>query len=119
MPYLCGLWRFANAYFIWNEREVIWVQIDKLQLLILSILTDSNATAPGVGMTLREIASAVNDSEDHTYAQITINRKVWAMREPKYVDAKMKSNKADLFYITEKGMELKEVLLGEKRNAEK
>lgn len=46
------------------------MQIDKLQLLILSILADSNATAPGIGMTLREIASAVNDSDDHKYAQI-------------------------------------------------
>lgn len=92
--------------------------IDKLQLLILSILADFNTTALGIGMTLCEIASAVNDSDDHKYVQITINCKVWAMRELEYVDAKMKTNKADLFYITEKGMELKEVLLGEKRNTE-
>lgn len=70
-------------------------------------------------MTLREIGREVNDCEDLKYSQITINRKVWALRDLGYVNAKLKSNKADLFYVTEKGVELKEVLLGEKRNAEK
>ena len=38
------------------DREVIYVEIDKVQLVILSILTDSGAVAPGMGMTLKEIA---------------------------------------------------------------
>ena len=89
------------------------MQIDKLQLLILSILEDTNSTAPGTGMTLREIANEVNQSDDHKYSQVTINRKVWALRELEYVTSKLKTNKADMFYITAKGKQIKEVLLHE------
>lgn len=89
------------------------MEIDKVQLYILSILTESKATAPGVGMTLREIAKEVNESIEHSYSFVTICRKVWAMRDIGYVDSKIKSNKADMFYITEKGIEMKGVLLGE------
>ena len=40
----------------------------------------------------------------------TINRKVWALRDVKYVASKLKVNKADMFYITSKGKSIKEVL---------
>lgn len=89
------------------------MEIDKVQLYILSILTDAKATAPGVGMTLREIAEVVNESIEHRYSFVTISRKVWALRDSGYVASKIKSNKADMFYITEKGIEMKGVLLGE------
>ena len=51
------------------------MEIDKVQLLILSILSDSGADSPGTGMTLKEIAEEVNKT-DLTYSQMTINRKV-------------------------------------------
>ena len=89
------------------------MQIDKLQLFILSVLEDSNSTTPGTGMTLREIASEVNSAVDHKYSQITINRKVWALRDLEYVASKLKTNKADMFYVTAKGKQIKEVLLHE------
>lgn len=89
------------------------MKIDKLQLLILSILEDTNSTTPGTGMTLREIGFEVNKSDDYKYSQITINRKVWVLRDEGYVTSKMKTNKADMFYVTAKGKEIKEVLLHE------
>lgn len=96
-----------------SEREVKRMQIDKQQLLILSILEGMNATTPGTGMTLHEIAYEVNKSDDYKYSQTTVNRKVWALRGVEYVTSKMKTNKADMFYITTKGKEIKEVLLNE------
>ncbi len=87
--------------------------IDKIQLLILSILEDSGATTPGTGMTLKEICSEVNQCDDHKYSQMTVNRKVWALRDGEYIAAKMKCNKADMFYIVSKGREIKEVLFSE------
>lgn len=87
------------------------MEIDKIQLVILSILTDSGAVAPGMGMTLKEIAKELNDNSDHKYSQTTINRKVWALRDVEYVASKLKVNKADMFYITSKGKSMKEVLL--------
>lgn len=92
------------------NREVIYVEIDKIQLVILSILSDSGAVAPGMGMTLKEIAKELNDNSDHNYSQTTINRKVWALRDVEYVASKLKVNKADMFYITSKGKSMKEVL---------
>ena len=89
------------------------MQIDKVQLLILSILDDAGANSPGTGMTLREIADEVNKSDDHKYSQMTINRKVWALRDVGYITAKMKINKADMFYIVKKGKEMKEILFSE------
>ena len=89
------------------------MQIDKLQLVILSILEDCGATTPGTGMTLREIASEVNKCDDHKYSQMTINRKVWALRDSEYITSKMKTNKADMFYVLSKGKSIKEVLLNE------
>lgn len=87
------------------------MEIDKLQLLILSILEDSGATTPGTGMTLREICEEVNKSDDHKYSQMTVNRKVWALRDGEYITSKMKTNRADMFYIVSKGKKIKEVLL--------
>lgn len=72
------------------------MQIDKLQLLILSIMEGTNATTPGTGMTLHEIAYEVNKSDDYKYSQTTVNRKVWALRELEYVTSKMKTNNGDL-----------------------
>ena len=95
------------------EGEVNSMEIDKVQLLILSILEDSGAVTPGTGMTLREIASEVNKCDDHKYSQMTINRKVWALRDGEYVTSKIKCNKADMFYITAKGKSIKEVLFNE------
>lgn len=92
------------------DKEVIYVEIDKVQLVILSILADSGAITPGMGMTLREIAKELNDNSDHNYSQTTINRKVWALRDMEYVTSKLKVNKADMFYITSKGKSMKEVL---------
>lgn len=89
------------------------MEIDKLQLLILSILDECGANAPGTGMTLKEIASEVNKCDDHKYSQMTVNRKVWALRDGEYITSKMKTNKADMFYIVAKGKEIKEVLLSE------
>ena len=89
------------------------MQIDKVQLLILSILEDSGANSPGTGMTLREIASEVNKCDDHKYSQMTVNRKVWALRDGEYITSKMKTNKADMFYIISKGKQIKEVLFSE------
>lgn len=91
------------------DREVIYVKIDKAQLLILTILVDSGADSPGTGMTLKEIAEEVNKT-DLSYSQMTINRKVWALRDVEYVASKLKVNKADMFYITSKGKSIKEVL---------
>lgn len=84
------------------------MEIDKVQLVILSILTDSGAVAPGMGMTLKEIAKELNNNSDHNYSQTTVNRKVWALRDMEYVASKLKVNKADMFYITSKGKSLKE-----------
>ena len=89
------------------------MQIDKVQLLILSILEDLGANTPGTGMTVREIASEVNKCDDHKYSQITINRKVWALRDNGYVTSKIKVNKADMFFITSSGKSIKEVLFDE------
>lgn len=86
------------------------MEIDKIQLVILSILADSGAVAPGMGMTLKEIAKELNDNSDHNYSQMTVNRKVWALRDVEYVASKLKVNKADMFYITSKGKSMKEVL---------
>lgn len=86
------------------------MEIDKVQLLILTILVDSGADSPGTGMTLKEIASELNNNSDHNYSQTTVNRKVWALRDMEYVASKLKVNKADMFYITSKGKSLKEVL---------
>jgi len=80
------------------------MDIDKVQLLILSILEDSGATTPGTGMTLREIANEVNKCDDHKYSQMTINRKVWALRDAEYISAKLKCNKADLLPIIKDGI---------------
>ena len=85
------------------------MQIDKVQLLILTILIDSGADSPGTGMTLREIADEVNKT-DLSYSKMTINRKVWTLRDVEYVASKLKVNKADMFYITSKGKSMKEVL---------
>lgn len=95
------------------EREVKRMEIDKVQLLILSILDDSGANTPGTGMTLREIAGEVNKCDDHKYSQMTINRKVWALRDIGYIASKLKTNKADMYYIVSKGKEMKEVLFSE------
>lgn len=92
------------------DRGVIYVEIDKIQLVILSILADSGAITPGMGMTLKEIAKELNDNSDHKYSQTTINRKVWALRDAEYVTSKLKVNKADMFYITSKGKSMKEAL---------
>ena len=85
------------------------MEFDKVQLLILSILSDSGADSPGTGMTLKEIAEEVNKT-DLTYSQMTINRKVWALRDAEYITSKLKVNKADMFYILSKGKAIKEVL---------
>lgn len=85
------------------------MEIDMVQLLILSILSDSGADSPGTGMTLKQIGKEVNET-DFSYSQMTINRKVWALRDAEYVTSKLKVNKADLFYILPKGKEMKEVL---------
>lgn len=113
--YLCKVVQIneliSNTYYI--EREVNCMQIDKVQLLILSILDDLGANTPGTGMTLREIANEVNKCDDHKYSQITINRKVWALRDNGYVTSKIKTNKADMFFITSSGKSIKEVLFDE------
>ena len=85
------------------------MEIDMVQLLILSILSDSGADSPGTGMTLKQIGREVNET-DFSYSQMTINRKVWALRDAEYVTSKLKVNKADLFYILPKGKKIKEVL---------
>lgn len=85
------------------------MEIDKVQLLILSILSDLGADSPGTGMTLREISEEVNKT-DFSYSQMTINRKVWALRDAEYITNKLKVNKADMFYILSKGKSIKEVL---------
>lgn len=79
------------------------MQIDKLQLLILSILESTNATTPGTGMTLHEIAYEVNKSDDHKYSQTTINRKVWALRGLEYATSKMKTNKICVYRTCDNG----------------
>lgn len=38
------------------------VDIDKLQLLMLSIMQSMRATAPGTGLTLKELTEEVNKS---------------------------------------------------------
>jgi len=91
------------------DKEVICMEIDMVQLLILQILDDSGADTPGTGMTLREIAEEVNKT-NFSYSQTTVNRKVWALRDEKYITSKLKVNKADMFYITSKGKSMKEVL---------
>lgn len=40
------------------------MEIDKLQLCILAVLEENNATTPGTGMTLREIGSVINTEAD-------------------------------------------------------
>ena len=35
MPYLCGLWRFANAYYIDTKRRALdMIKMDYLRLLV-------------------------------------------------------------------------------------
>lgn len=85
------------------------MEIDMVQLLILSILSDLGADSPGTGMTLKQISKEVNET-DFSYSQMTINRKVWALRDAEYVASKLKVNKADLFYILPKGKSMKEAL---------
>lgn len=85
------------------------MEIDKVQLLILSILSDSGADSPGTGMTLKEIAEEVNKT-DLSYSQMTINRKIWVLRDAEYITNKLKVKKADMFYILSKGKSIKEVL---------
>ncbi len=93
------------------DREVVYVEIDKVQLLILIILEDSGAVSPATGMTLKEIGKELNkENSDHKYSQTTVNRKVWALRDLEYVASRLKVNKADMFYITSKGKSIKEVL---------
>lgn len=91
------------------DKGVIHMEIDKVQLLILTILMDSGADSPGTGMTLKEIAEEVNKT-DFSYSQMTINRKVWALRDAEYITSRLKVNKADMFYILTKGKSLKEAL---------
>ena len=82
------------------------VDIDKLQLLMLSIMQSMRATAPGTGLTLKELTEEVNKSND-------ISRKIWAMRDIGYVATQMKTNKADMYYITANGKKILEVLLSD------
>ena len=89
------------------------MEIDKVHLLILSILEDSGANTLGTGMTLKEIASEVNKCDDHKYSQMTVNRKVWALRDGEYIASKLKTNKADMFCIIAKGKSIKEALFSE------
>ena len=81
------------------------VDIDKLQLLMLSIMQ--------TGLTLKELTEEVNKSNDRKYSQITISRKIWAMRDIGYVATQMKTNKADMYYITANGKKILEVLLSD------
>lgn len=89
------------------------MEIDRVQLVILSLLEKKHATTPGSGMTLREIYNVLNEQGNFGCAQITLSRKVWKLRDMEYVTSKMKSNKADMFYITEKGKEMRRVLFNE------
>lgn len=89
------------------------MEIDRVQLVILSLLEKKHATTPGSGMTLREIYNVLNEQGNFDCAQITLSRKVWKLRDMEYVTSKMKSNKADMFYITEKGKEMRRVLFNE------
>jgi DNA-binding PadR family transcriptional regulator len=89
------------------------LEIDRVQLVILSLLEKKHATTPGSGMTLREIYNVLNEQGNFGCAQITLSRKVWKLRDLGYVTSKMKSNKADMFYITEKGKEIRRVLFNE------
>lgn len=90
---------------------MVYVEIDKVQLLILIILEDSGAVSPATGMTLKEIGKELNkENSDHKYSQTTVNRKVWTLRDLEYVASRLKVNKADMFYITSKGKSIKEVL---------
>jgi hypothetical protein len=95
------------------EKRYIMVDIDKLQLLMLSIMQSMRATAPGTGLTLKELTKEVNKSNDRKYSQITISRKIWAMRDIGYVATQMKTNKADMYYITANGKKILEVLLSD------
>ncbi len=78
------------------------MEIDKVQLLILTILIDSGADSPGTGMTLKEIAEEVNKT-DLSYSQMTINRKVWALRDAGYITSKLKVKFDDKGLITDEG----------------
>lgn len=51
------------------------MEINKLQLLILSILDDMGATTPGTGMTIREITEEVNKSDDKQFTERTVRKK--------------------------------------------
>ena len=95
------------------KKRYIMVDIDKLQLLMLSIMQSMRATAPGTGLTLKELTDEVNKSNDRKYSQITISRKIWAMRDIGYVATQMKTNKADMYYITANGKKILEVLLSD------
>lgn len=86
------------------------MEIDKVQLVILSILEDSGAECPGKGMTLKEIADKLKENFNHNYSKMTINRKVWGLRDAGYITSKLKLNKADLFYILAKGKAMREIL---------
>lgn len=87
------------------------MEINKLQLLILSILDDMGATTPGTGMTIREITEEVNKSDDRQFTERTVRKKVLNLIEREYMAHKIKSGKANLYYITAKGKEIKGVLL--------
>lgn len=87
------------------------MEINKLQLLILSILEDMGATTPGTGMTIHEITAEVNKSDDEQFAEKTVKRRVLDLSKRGYVTYKLKNGNAKLHYITAKGKEIKGVLL--------
>lgn len=94
-----------------RKRGEMGMEINKLQLLILSILEDMGATTPGTGMTIHEITAEVNKSDDEQFAEKTVKRRVLDLSKRGYVTCKLKNGNAKLHYITAKGKEIKGVLL--------
>lgn len=86
------------------------MEIDKVQLAIMTLMDEQQIDTPGAGLTLKEISKRLPDYYKDYVSQMTVNRKVWALRDRQYVTAKIKDNKADMFYLTEKGKILKKAL---------
>ena len=89
------------------------MEFEKTHLNILKLLNDIGANTPGKGLTLKEIYSKLNENGVFNGAQVTIRKKARQLRDNGYIVSKMKSNKADMFYIVPKGNEMLEILFTE------
>lgn len=76
--------------------------MNRLDVLILSILSRNEAFDKASAMTIKEIM----DTEDFGYKENTIFKKLSSFEVLEYVALGYKEGRAKTFYITDKGREL-------------